>query len=82
MGAGNRGAFSKTLAPSAVKLNLGSSVVAKVLTSLVFGTPKEMSVKDIDTVVEQFEECGRRCFDAGWKGVELHGAYVFPPFTF
>lgn len=38
-----------------------------------------MTTEDIELVIEQFVDGARRSFEAGFKGVELHGAYVFLP---
>lgn len=77
LGAGNRGFFAKTVAPSAVKLNFGDNLIAKAAVSLIFGTPREMTVEDIagpSGVIDQFVAAAKQCFFAGFKGVELHGA--------
>jgi 2,4-dienoyl-CoA reductase-like NADH-dependent reductase (Old Yellow Enzyme family) len=78
-GAGNRGFFDKTLAPSAVKLDFGHSLIAKAAVWFTFGTPKAMTVNEISGdggVIDQFVAAAKQSFDAGFKGVELHAAYV------
>ncbi|KAF7529940.1 hypothetical protein G7054_g9696 [Neopestalotiopsis clavispora] len=50
MGAGSRGLFAKNLAPSAVPLNFGSGLLPKLISTLMFGTPKAMTQADIDDV--------------------------------
>ena len=45
--------------------------------SLLFGTPRELTVHEISEaggVVDQFVSAAKQCFDAGFRGVELHGA--------
>jgi 2,4-dienoyl-CoA reductase-like NADH-dependent reductase (Old Yellow Enzyme family) len=77
LGAGNRGFFAKTVAPSAVKLNFGDNFIAKAAVSLVFGTPREMDIEEISGdggVIDQFAAAAKQSFEAGFKGVELHGA--------
>ena len=77
VGAGNRGFFAKSVAPSAVKLNFGDNLIAKAAVSFMFGTPREMTVDEISGqggVIDQFVTASRQCFVAGFKGVELHGA--------
>jgi 2,4-dienoyl-CoA reductase-like NADH-dependent reductase (Old Yellow Enzyme family) len=77
VGAGNRSFFAKTVAPSAVRLNFGPSWIERLAVSLVFGTPREMTVEEISGeggLVDQFVAAAKQCFDAGFKGVELHGA--------
>ena len=77
LGAGQRGFFTKNLAPSAVKLNFGSSLFAGVASSLLFGTPKAMTEDDISLVIDQFVAGAKLSFQAGFKGVELHGAHGY-----
>jgi 2,4-dienoyl-CoA reductase-like NADH-dependent reductase (Old Yellow Enzyme family) len=77
LGAGNRGFFAKTAAPSAVKLNFGDNLIAWAAVSLLFGTPREMSLEEISGsggVIDQFVAAAKQSFEAGFKGVELHGA--------
>jgi 2,4-dienoyl-CoA reductase-like NADH-dependent reductase (Old Yellow Enzyme family) len=78
-GSGKRSFFAKNLAPSPIPLNLGSGFMAKMASGFMFGTPKEMTVKDIELVIDQFVEGAKRSFDAGFKGVELHAALVSFP---
>jgi 2,4-dienoyl-CoA reductase-like NADH-dependent reductase (Old Yellow Enzyme family) len=73
-GAGQRSFFEKSIAPSAVAMSFGPSLVEKIVASLLFGTPKEMSVDEIEETVDQFVRAAKQCFDAGFKGVELHAA--------
>ncbi|KAF9776024.1 hypothetical protein IL306_005834 [Fusarium sp. DS 682] len=77
IGAGKRSLFSKTIAPSAIPINLGDNVVAKLIRMLVFGTPKAMTRHDIDVVIAQFTEAARLAFKAGFQGVEVHAAHGF-----
>lgn len=77
LGAGQRGFFTKNLAPSAVKLNFGSSLLAGLASSLIFGTPKAMTEEDISLVIDQFVAGAKQSFQAGFKGVELHGAHGY-----
>ena len=77
LGAGNRGFFAKAVAPSAVRLNFGNNLLAKAAVSLMFGTPREMTVEEVSGqggIIDQFVTAARQCFEAGFKGVELHGA--------
>ncbi|KFX90929.1 hypothetical protein V490_06190 [Pseudogymnoascus sp. VKM F-3557] len=79
-GAGNRGFFAKTVAPSAVKLNFGSRIIDKLAATLFFGTPREMTVDEISGeggLVDQFVAAAKQCFDAGFKGVQLHAAHGY-----
>jgi 2,4-dienoyl-CoA reductase-like NADH-dependent reductase (Old Yellow Enzyme family) len=78
-GAGKRSFFTKNLAPSPIALDFGPGILARMASSLSFGTPKEMTVEDIELVVDQFVEGAKRSFDAGFKGIELHAAFVSLP---
>ncbi|KAF4440219.1 hypothetical protein F53441_12361 [Fusarium austroafricanum] len=77
IGAGKRSLFSKTIAPSAIPINLGDNIVAKLIRMLVFGTPKAMTSHDIDAVIAQFTQAARLAFKAGFQGVEVHAAHGF-----
>lgn len=77
LGAGDRGFFEKTIAPSAVKLHFGDSLIERLAVTSVFGTPRAMTEEEIhgpDSLVESFVEGARQCYEAGFKGVQLHGA--------
>lgn len=76
-GAGTRGFFTKNLAPSAVGLDMKGGFLTKVAQALLFGTPKEMTLKDIDEVVEMFVNGARMSYLAGFKGVQLHAAHGY-----
>lgn len=75
MGAGKRGLFAKSVAPSAVGLRLGEGLVARLASALVFGTPREMTVAEIEDVVRRFGDTARISAEAGFDGVEIQ--YVF-----
>ena len=72
IGAGNRSLFSKTLAPSAIPLNIGDNWLARIASALVFGTPEAMESNDIDLVVSQFTRAAILASQAGFQGVEVH----------
>ncbi len=57
-------------APSAIPLNMGKH-------SKMFGRPTAMSSANIAEVVERFAEAARRAEQAGFDGVELHGAHGY-----
>ncbi|TVY16607.1 NADH-dependent flavin oxidoreductase nadA [Lachnellula arida] len=79
-GISNRSFFAKTIAPSPVPLNFGPSILERLAASLLFGTPHEMTVEEISGeggVVDQFVEAARQSFEAGFKGIELHGAHGY-----
>jgi len=55
----------QTIAPSAIAF------------SDKYATPREMSEKDIDAVVAQFEEATWRSFEAGFQAIEIHMAHGY-----
>ncbi|KAF5978882.1 NADH oxidase [Fusarium coicis] len=77
IGAGKRSIFSKTIAPSAIPINLGDNIVAKLIRMLVFGTPRAMTRYDIDVVIAQFTQAAQLAYQAGFQGVEVHAAHGF-----
>ncbi|KAH6641316.1 NADPH dehydrogenase [Chaetomium tenue] len=64
-GAGTRSLLTPALAPSAVPLSLGPGLLARALRVLAFGTPKAMSVAEIEGVVGQFARAARREGEVG-----------------
>lgn len=76
-GAGNRGLFEQTIAPSSVPLSLGDGWFQRFAARLVFGVPREMTVQDIERVIRQFVDTARLMADAGFSGIELHGAHGY-----
>ncbi|KAH6972492.1 hypothetical protein BKA56DRAFT_692787 [Ilyonectria sp. MPI-CAGE-AT-0026] len=77
LGAGKRSMFSKSLAPSAIPLNMGSDMLSRILGSLVFGTPKAMTVADIEDVVRRFANAARIAAEAGFDGIQIHAAHGY-----
>jgi 2,4-dienoyl-CoA reductase-like NADH-dependent reductase (Old Yellow Enzyme family) len=65
--AGNRSFFAKAIAPFATKLNFGDSLI-----SLVFGTPREMTIEEISGpagVIDQFVAAAKQCFELASKAL-------------
>lgn len=77
IGAGSRSYFAKTIAPSAIPLNLGSGFLANFLRDLVFGTPREMTINEIHDVIGRFTEAALLASDAGFAGIQLHAAHGY-----
>lgn len=77
LGAGRRGLFAKSLAPSAVPIKIGDGLLAYLLGALLFGTPREMTVAEIENVVRQFVDTARLMKESGFMGIELHGAHGY-----
>lgn len=79
-GAGTRpssGEESRNIAPSEVPLNMGNGIITSRAPSLVFGTPKEMTIEDINRTVKEFINAAVVAKEAGFKGAELHGAHGY-----
>lgn len=56
-------------------MNLGQSFVARTAVTLLFGTPRELSVEEIagkEGIIAQFVAAAKHSFEAGFRGVELH----------
>ncbi|KJZ70864.1 hypothetical protein HIM_09729 [Hirsutella minnesotensis 3608] len=77
IGAGHRSLFAKSLAPSAIPLQLGDGIIPRILSAFVFGTPKEMTRADIQHAVSSFAEAAKLASEAGFAGVQIHAAHGF-----
>ncbi|KAJ4859353.1 NADH:flavin oxidoreductase / NADH oxidase family domain-containing protein [Trichoderma breve] len=55
----------------------GNGILARLARSFVFGSPREMTLEDIQHVVSQFAETAKLAAEAGFAGVELHGAHGY-----
>lgn len=77
IGAGTRGLFAKSIAPSPIPLQLGDGILPRALSALVFGTPREMTVEDIRDVVARFAETAKLASEAGFAGAEIHAAHGY-----
>ncbi|KAK8045300.1 NADPH dehydrogenase [Apiospora rasikravindrae] len=76
-GAGSRGLFAPSIAPSAVPLDFGTGLLARLMGALVFGTPREMTVDEIRHVVGRFAETAKLAAEAGFAGAEIHAAHGY-----
>lgn len=75
--AGTKSLFEKNIAPSAVPLDFGPSLFSRAIRSLVFGSPREMTADDIQTVITQFGDSAKLAVDTGFRGVEIHAAHGY-----
>ncbi|KAG5920412.1 hypothetical protein E4U42_006203 [Claviceps africana] len=76
-GAGTHGFFAKTIAPSPVPVDLGQGLIAKAISRIVFGIPREMTAADIQHVVDRFAEAAKLCHETGFPGIEIHAAHGY-----
>jgi N-ethylmaleimide reductase len=60
-------------APSAIAVR----ETIRDLNNTVFPVPKEMTLEDIDTVKNEFEESVKLAKEAGFDGIQLHGAHGY-----
>lgn len=75
---GGRAPFERPLAPSAIALGSGKhgdNIISKIFYWLLFQTPKEMSVQNIDEVVDSFVRGAKLAYLSGFDGVQLHAAH-------
>lgn len=76
-GSGIRPNDMRTLCASEVPVKLGDSWADKYVLDSVFGVPKAMTLDEIDELVELFKHAARVAHQAGFDGVQLHGAHGF-----
>jgi 2,4-dienoyl-CoA reductase-like NADH-dependent reductase (Old Yellow Enzyme family) len=76
-GAGIRPRDMAALCPSSVPVVLGDSWLDKVAQDNLLGTPKAMTLQDIDEVVAMFVHAAIVARDAGFAGSQIHGAHGF-----
>ncbi|KAF2030425.1 FMN-linked oxidoreductase [Setomelanomma holmii] len=77
MRAGSRGLLEKNIAPSAVPLKLGENLASRVVQKVVFGTPREMTVEEINDLVKRFADAAKFLSEMGVDGIELHAAHGY-----
>ncbi|TID21854.1 nadh:flavin oxidoreductase nadh oxidase [Venturia nashicola] len=77
VGAGNRPKDMPTLCPSSVSVTMGTSWLDKAAVNTLLGTPKAMTVEEIDEVVGMFVHGANVAIAAGFSGVQVHGAHGF-----
>ena len=79
LGAGNRPADMAPLCPSSVPVALpgADSWLDKLALNKLLGTPKAMSVAEIDEAVGNFVRGAKVAREAGFAGCQIHGAHGF-----
>ncbi|KAJ5920958.1 hypothetical protein N7466_009284 [Penicillium verhagenii] len=75
--AGYRGIWASTIAPSAVPIDLGSGLLERIIAAVAWTAPREMTRAEVERVIGQFVDTARLMADAGFSGVELHGAHGY-----
>jgi hypothetical protein len=58
-------------------LKLGDNWIAFVARAMIFGTPRAMTVAEIEKVIAQFAIAARLAVKAGFKGVEVHAGRTY-----
>lgn len=76
-GAGNRKPWTKNVAPSAVPLHFGDRLIQKLVTNLMFGKPRELTVSEIEEIVQGFADTAQLAASAGFAGVQIHAAHGY-----
>lgn len=77
VGAGTRGFFAQTVAPSVVPLDFGSGFLARMIRKGVFGTPRALTTLEVKEVIDQFVATAVLMYKSGFKGIELHAAHGY-----
>lgn len=57
------------VAPSAISCPMGEPMTKEV--------PREVTIDEIEEIIEQFGQAARRSMEAGFDGVEVHGAHGY-----
>ncbi len=74
-GAGVRPQDMPALCPSAVPVKMGDGYLDKLALNKLLGTPKEMTIAEIDEAVQHFVTATKVAREAGFGGVQIHGAH-------
>lgn len=77
---GGRISFGKPIGPSAIGVGRGKGArkqgwLAGIVNRIMFQTPKEMTMIDVEMVVEQFVRGAKVAIGTGFDGVQLHASH-------
>ncbi|KAL5327177.1 hypothetical protein ACEPPN_004869 [Leptodophora sp. 'Broadleaf-Isolate-01'] len=76
-GAGNRPADMPAICPSSVPVKLSDKWLEKLAIQSLLGTPKAMTIPEIDQAVKDWKRGAHLAKAAEFKGIQLHGAHGF-----
>lgn len=79
---GGRISFGKPIGPSAIGVGRGKGArkqgwLAGLVNRIMFQTPKEMTMMDVEMVVEQFVRGAKVAIETGFDGVQLHASHGY-----
>ncbi|CEI70299.1 unnamed protein product [Fusarium venenatum] len=77
IGAGKHSLLTKNLAPSAIGLNMGEGILAKSISKIAFGVPREMDAQEINLIIAKFAQAARLATKSGFAGVEIHASHGY-----
>ncbi|KAK4049098.1 mitogen activated protein kinase [Microbotryomycetes sp. JL221] len=77
MRASGRGLFEPSVAPSAVGVKVRPGIGGQLLGKIMFGTPKSLTVEEIQDVVHRFVQGAKVAKQTGFDGVQLHCAHGY-----
>lgn len=77
---GGRRPFRKPVGPSAIGVGRGEGArkqgwFAGVVNRIIFQTPREMTMMDVEAVVDQFVRGAKVAMETGFDGVQLHASH-------
>jgi 2,4-dienoyl-CoA reductase-like NADH-dependent reductase (Old Yellow Enzyme family) len=72
---GGRYPWVPPLAPSANPMAPSEGRLSRLVFSLLFQSPRAMSIRDIDSVVDAFLKSAKVACRAGFDGIQLHASH-------
>ncbi|KAK0667420.1 putative NADH oxidase [Cercophora samala] len=73
----SRSIFEPPLAPSAIPLDLGPGLLPKIVRTLMFANPREMTLTEIQSLISNHAHSAKVVAKAGFNGVQIHAAHGF-----